>query len=93
MTRYRIVPSYKCELLQYQKEYSFLWFKYSTWENIPKIKNIGIQHNSVFVQDYEKYVSDYDEDLDKFMSRWPLVENYFIHYQYMKDSYEINYKK
>lgn len=92
MTKYRIEPSYNCNLLQYQKERSFLWFKYSTWENIPMIKNIWDRHDSTFVEDYKKYVSDYDEDLDKFIEKWPIIENYFIYFKFMKDSYEINYK-
>jgi hypothetical protein len=89
-TIYRKIPSWKYELLQYQKTRKFLWFTISSWKNIPSLKVIGEANSGFLIEDSIKYVSTYYEDLDDFVEKWPDVDTYLLHYQFMKDSYELN---
>jgi hypothetical protein len=89
-TKYRKESSWKYELLQYETIRKFLWFNISTWNNIPTINSIYNNDVGMFIEDSYKYVSSYNEDLDKFIDKWPNIECYFVFYNHMKDSYELN---
>lgn len=89
-TIYRKVPSWKYELLQYQKTKRFLGFTFTSWKNIPALQIIGESESAFLIEDSLKYVSSHYEDLDKFAEKWYDIEAYLLHYQFMKDSYELN---
>lgn len=89
-TKYRTQPSWRYELLQYETTWKFLWFNISTWKNIPTINNIYDNDVGIFVEDSYKYVSSYNENLNRFIDKWPNIESYFVFYKHMKDSYELN---
>ena len=89
-TKYRKQPSWKYEVLQYETIERFLWFNISMWNNIPAINRIYDSYRGICIEDSYKYVSSYNEDLDKFIDKWPNIESYFVFYNHMKDSYELN---
>ena len=62
----------------------------NNWDDYETEFNKELTRYTKCIEDSYKYVSSYNEDLDKFIDKWPNIESYFVFYNHMKDSYELN---
>jgi hypothetical protein len=77
MTKYRKINNGHWNFLQYEKECTFLFFKWKRWEYVWKPYYDKIYGRTLDVTGYHCQVNDLTENLEAFVQRWRDIEDYF----------------